>query len=192
MFWRRRLPHWVPEEAVVFVTWRLAGTMPRPEAEILLSDPTPGKRFVRFDRELDRAVGPRWLEDSCVAKMLTQARMHGEAPLGTLSAPRVGGHAKSHPHLLETPLRVTKTNAMAEDRNGNPRQSHSWPELYSFLAQGVFRSLDSIGKGVVVCHRARRKEPGKGWFRRVTNVVAMVRCLEMKKNRRQDRRCYSH
>jgi putative transposase len=28
MYWRRRLPHWTPEDSAIFVTWRLAGTMP--------------------------------------------------------------------------------------------------------------------------------------------------------------------
>src|SRR5258708_25840578 len=27
-FYRRRLPHWCPEGAVVFLTWRLFGTLP--------------------------------------------------------------------------------------------------------------------------------------------------------------------
>ena len=29
MYWHRRLPHWVPDEAVVFVTWRVADDQPR-------------------------------------------------------------------------------------------------------------------------------------------------------------------
>src|ERR1039458_225747 len=28
MYWYRRLPHWVPENSTVFVTWRLAGSRP--------------------------------------------------------------------------------------------------------------------------------------------------------------------
>jgi hypothetical protein len=28
MHWRRRLPRWAPEDSAIFVTWRLAGTMP--------------------------------------------------------------------------------------------------------------------------------------------------------------------
>src|SRR5450759_4616872 len=46
MFWRRRLPHWVPEDSIVFVTWRLAGTLPRPAPELLTSDPDPGRIFL--------------------------------------------------------------------------------------------------------------------------------------------------
>ncbi len=79
MFWRRRLPHWVPDEAIVFLTWRLAGTMPKPEPELLTNDPNPGRAFVRYDRELDRAeTGPKWLKDPRVARMLMEVFLHGE------------------------------------------------------------------------------------------------------------------
>jgi REP element-mobilizing transposase RayT len=29
-FYRRRLPHWIPEQSIVFVTWRLAGSVDTP------------------------------------------------------------------------------------------------------------------------------------------------------------------
>lgn len=43
MYWQRDLPHYVPDGAAVFVTWRLAGTLPMPKSALLTSDPNPGK-----------------------------------------------------------------------------------------------------------------------------------------------------
>jgi REP element-mobilizing transposase RayT len=56
MYWRRRLPHWVPEDSAVFVTWCIA-------------DPTP---------PLAPADGPRWLGQPRVAAIVAQALVHGE------------------------------------------------------------------------------------------------------------------
>ncbi|HWD00578.1 MAG TPA: transposase [Candidatus Sulfopaludibacter sp.] len=51
---RRHLPHWVPEDADVFVTWRLAGTSPK----------TPG---------------PAVLTDNRIAKIVSEALLFGES-----------------------------------------------------------------------------------------------------------------
>jgi REP element-mobilizing transposase RayT len=58
MFWRRRLPHWVPEDSIVFVTWRLAGPLPQPQPELLVRDPAYRPQ-----------EGPRWLEVPAVADL---------------------------------------------------------------------------------------------------------------------------
>ena len=79
MFWQRRLPHWVPEDATVFVTWRLAGTLSQPTPELLFNDPHPGVTFPRKGRELDRTpLGPHWLKDPRIATMFVEALRHGE------------------------------------------------------------------------------------------------------------------
>src|SRR6266852_4389081 len=80
MFWRRRLPHWVPEDSIVFVTWRLAGTLPRPARELEIRDPHPGRTFLLQNRQLDRSEsGPRWLEDPRIATLFVDALLHGES-----------------------------------------------------------------------------------------------------------------
>jgi REP element-mobilizing transposase RayT len=72
MYWKRRLPHWVPDDIPVFVTWRLAGTLPQ-------SSET-GQTFVQQDRELDRAQnGPSWLKNPRIAKIFVDALLHGES-----------------------------------------------------------------------------------------------------------------
>jgi putative DNA methylase len=75
MYWQRDLPHCIPDGATVFVTWRLAGTMP---ASITHS-PDPGKVFAQKDRKLDRTQsGPSWLQDPRIANIVVSALHHGE------------------------------------------------------------------------------------------------------------------
>ena len=79
MFWHRRLPHWTPDGSTVFVTWRLAGTMPQPAWAVLVKEPDPGCAFARQDRELGRTQsGPQWLKNPQVAEMFLEALRHGE------------------------------------------------------------------------------------------------------------------
>jgi putative transposase len=53
VFYRRHLPHWIPEDKLFFVTWRLDGSWPK------------------------RDNGPEWLSDPRIAKMLTEALLFG-------------------------------------------------------------------------------------------------------------------
>jgi len=80
MYWQRDLPHCIPDGATVFVTWRLAGTLPMPKPGFLTNDPTPGKTLARRDRDLDRMQsGPLWLEDPRIANIVVSALEHGES-----------------------------------------------------------------------------------------------------------------
>lgn len=77
----RNLPHWLPVGTRLFVTWRLHGSLPVRVLERLRKDrePESGKKFVRFDRELDRATfGPLWLRDEPFAAIV-QHEIHGIA-----------------------------------------------------------------------------------------------------------------
>ena len=85
MFYRRRLPHWHPDltdPTFLFVTWRLAGSIPRPRlpqphAGVPLS---AGRAFLVLDREVDQAAfGPVWLWDARVASVVADALMYGES-----------------------------------------------------------------------------------------------------------------
>jgi REP element-mobilizing transposase RayT len=78
----RHLPHWHPESAWLFVTWRLAGTIPQ-FPELLLprqqSNPRAGIAFAAFDRQMDSAAhGPRWLADPRIARMVAGTLLAGE------------------------------------------------------------------------------------------------------------------
>ena len=80
-YYERHLPHWQPEGAALFVTWRLHGSLPK-KVEFL-EPVSPGKAFVIVDRQLDRAAtGPRWLQDPRVAECVVNALRYGERELG--------------------------------------------------------------------------------------------------------------
>src|SRR5690349_5921450 len=78
-FYRRHLPHWHPEGAVVFLTWRLFGTLPWSIVEQADSLLTDGQRFAAQDRRLDVAdSGPRWLKEPRIAACVAETLMLGE------------------------------------------------------------------------------------------------------------------
>jgi putative transposase len=80
-FYRRRLPHWCPEGAPVFLTWRLFGTLPHqaPEVKQASGLPTEGQRFAAQDRLLDVAgSGPRWLQEPRIAACVAETLLLGE------------------------------------------------------------------------------------------------------------------
>ena len=61
IFQRRRLPHWVPEPSIVFVTWRLAGTLPQPTPEWLTGDLfSEALLYVRANRRSDKTGEAFW------------------------------------------------------------------------------------------------------------------------------------
>ena len=76
--YRRRLPHIDDPGNPVFVTWRLAGTIPagRSFARETL---TTGRQFVAYDRILDAAgFGPQYLSNPSVAAIVVE-RLQGVA-----------------------------------------------------------------------------------------------------------------
>ena len=99
-FYRRNLPHWQPENAVLFMTVRLDGSLPRAKIEELKewkeleerllrekglsgSDLTKVLRkcsdlyFSKFDKLLDNSTtGPHWLEEDRIAKIWSDALFH--------------------------------------------------------------------------------------------------------------------
>lgn len=83
-FYRRNLPHWHPEGATIFLTWRLCGSLP-PQLTCSLEENhsgPAGKRFRAMDAKLDKAeYGPRWLEEEAVAGCVVQAIERGETAL---------------------------------------------------------------------------------------------------------------
>ena len=85
MFYRRKLPHWHPdlaEASFLFVTWRLAGSIPRSRLpQSPTGAPLPaGRAFLALDREADKAAfGPVWLQDARVARVVADALLHGDS-----------------------------------------------------------------------------------------------------------------
>jgi putative transposase len=76
--YRRRLPHFQPDQVYIFLTWRLFGSLSAIRAKD--SYPTPGHAFVAADRALDRpGPGPLWLRDRRIAGLVAESILAGEA-----------------------------------------------------------------------------------------------------------------
>ncbi len=117
----RHLPHWQPEDAALFITWRLHGSLPRIPAPT--EDQPGGKAFAAIDRELDKAAtGPRWLLDERVAQCVVDALKYGQDNLHLYEL-----HAwvlmANHVHILIYPeaelSRITKSIKNYSARQAN-------------------------------------------------------------------------
>ncbi len=119
-FYRRRLPHWLPDGVPIFVTWRLAGSVP---TFVRVAGMTEGERFAAIDHEMDRTtVGPMWLNDRRVAQCVTDVLLVGEREWGLYDL-----HAwvlmTNHVHILIQPLQplseVTRAVKSSSARGAN-------------------------------------------------------------------------
>ena len=78
VYYRRHLPHWQPQNASLFVTWRLYGSLPSSVVLPTSYSTSSGKAFLAFDRELDRAAtGPTWLKNPRLAQLVVDALRFG-------------------------------------------------------------------------------------------------------------------
>jgi hypothetical protein len=119
---RRDLPHWVPDGVSVFVTWRLAGTLPNSRCVEVLRHDSAGKRFLANDRRLNRAdFGPDWLRNAEVARMIVAALRYGEEQRGFYFL-----HAfvvmPNHVHVVWEP-RVSMTNILRWIKGATARRA---------------------------------------------------------------------
>ena len=95
-FSRRHLPHWVPEDATVFVTWRLAGSEPiHPEFLVKPANWADGRRqktivcptfdgsatdsLMATEAGISTKLGPVWLQDRRVARVVVDTLQYGES-----------------------------------------------------------------------------------------------------------------
>ena len=72
----RPMPHFHPDGAYLFITWRLFGTLPVPLPDVIYA--TPGHRFAAEDRAFVHAMGPLWLADTRVAVSLAGILVSGD------------------------------------------------------------------------------------------------------------------
>jgi REP element-mobilizing transposase RayT len=75
--YRRRLPHQHPDDAHLFVTWRLYGALPAAQPDVIYA--TPGHAFAARDRALAQADGCRWMSDPRVARRIVEILRAGES-----------------------------------------------------------------------------------------------------------------
>ena len=103
-YYQRNLPHWHPDGRVIFLTWRLQGSLPQIflyDLEKLKQD--PAKQFLAADRMLDTSsTGPQWLSDPMIADQVVATLIRG-TELGHyhLQAYVV---MSNHVHILIQPL----------------------------------------------------------------------------------------
>jgi putative transposase len=99
-YYERHLPHWHPEGAALFVTWRLYGSLP---SGFKREGKTAGEEFAAVDRELAAVrCGPRWLQDERIAKCVQEAFRYGEQEL-TMYQMRAWVVMPNHVHILIFP-----------------------------------------------------------------------------------------
>ena len=138
-YYRRRLPHWHPENAALFITWRLHGSLPRHSE--FLENPThaEGQRFVALDRQMDRApTGPTWLKDPKIAAVVRNTLLSGGQELGlfdlyawVIMANHV--HLLLQPHKKLAEIMCTLKSASSREANrilGRSGQPFWQPESY--------------------------------------------------------------
>jgi putative transposase len=143
-YYERHLPHWQPEGASLFVTWRLHGSLPK--VVEIPTNQSAGKIFLAFDRELDKAAtGPRWLEDEQVSQCIVNSLQYCEQQLGLYQL-RAWVLMVNHVHILihpETKLtRITKAvkNFSAREANlilGRTGQRFWQDESYDHWVRSV-------------------------------------------------------
>jgi REP element-mobilizing transposase RayT len=138
-FYHRKLPHWHPEAASIFLTWRLYGSLPAAVRTARNGCPTKysaGKQFKLLDSALDKCTtGPSWLKDPRIAASIVETIRKGASVLGYFAL-----HAfvvmPNHVHLLITPRmpipRITHGIKGASARQANSILSregqHFWQD----------------------------------------------------------------
>ena len=77
--YRRNLPHWHPEGACLYKTWRLPGSLAGVFGDPSVAESSAGEIFRSWDARLDRAsCGPVWLDDPRLAAMVVDALKEGQ------------------------------------------------------------------------------------------------------------------
>ncbi len=126
LFYERNLPHYQPEGATLFITFRLAGSLPKEvmdrlfdeldcqKALLKLQPGSPNqseilrkfkkKLFGRWDSELDKNMnGPHWLKDPEIALIVANCLHSLDGKKYILDAFCI---MPNHVHLVCTPLMV--------------------------------------------------------------------------------------
>jgi hypothetical protein len=132
----RHLPHWQPDDAALFITWRLHGSLPRIPAPIQYQP--AGRAFAAMDRELAKAAtDPRWLLDERVAQCVSKALLYGEKELHLYEL-RAWALMANHVHILIYPeatlSKITKSIKNFSARQANfilGRGRRSWKRSFA-------------------------------------------------------------
>jgi len=101
-FYRRKLPHWHPAGASIFLTWRLFGSLPA-NFSSRSNDISADRAFILADGYLDRAqYGPVWLKAPRVARIVVDSLLAGDQSLRQYDLQAYVVMA-NHVHVLVSP-----------------------------------------------------------------------------------------
>lgn len=109
-FYRRHLPHWQPQDAVFFVTFRLKNSLPYEIIESLKEERERAFRnlfddqryFERWEEYLNMTdYGPRWLSQPEIADMVKEALHYRDGKVFDLHAYCI---MPNHVHVVFEPL----------------------------------------------------------------------------------------
>src|SRR2546425_335728 len=96
-YYERNLPHWHPPDTQLFLTWRLAGSLP---SKCDWMSPSrnykEGHKFAIMDRELERcAYGPVWLQEERTNFFAERAALFGKMNLTITGFATIRSYRKS-------------------------------------------------------------------------------------------------
>ena len=178
--YRRHLPHVQPPGATLFVTFRLAGSLPAEVVAALeeearaaekrlqqITDPVmrareadrePRRHFGRWDAALDKATaGPTWLSDPAVAGIVAGTLHHLNGNLYDLDTYCI---MRNHGHLVMTPLEQTPGQYVALARIMHSLKRYTaWQANQHLGRSGRFwqhESYDHVVRDEAELNRIRR------------------------------------
>jgi REP element-mobilizing transposase RayT len=183
--YRRRLPHFHPDNVHVFLTWRIWGSLPANAASGAY--PTPGHAFTAVDRILDRRTsGTLWLRDHRIADLVSRAILLGDCERHFYRL-RAWSVMPNHVHLLILPLvpvpilmrwlkgSTARSANRILGRTGNPFwQDESW-DHYLRTSSQIDRTAAYIERNPVsaglVSSEERWPWSSAGWQAKPPNVT---------------------
>src|ERR1035438_3859954 len=115
--YRRHLPHFHPDGAHFFVTWRLDGSLPAQPLDVIYA--TPGHAFAAEDRALAQCDRRLWLSDTRVARQVADAIRAGESQkhFYELQASRIGRRRVTHHPRSYVSMTSTRARMRCQSSN---------------------------------------------------------------------------
>ena len=168
-YYRRHLPHWQPAGATLFITFRLAGSLPRAVVAALQEEREQAERalshiahdqkradqayrdarraFGQWDAALhNSAAGPRWLGRPQVAAIVSDALHYRDEQVYDMLAFCI---MPNHVHLVCTPLQGENGSYHALHRILQSLKRHTARRANELLGrQGAFWHGESYDHGV--------------------------------------------
>lgn len=157
-FYRRYLPHFQPEAATLFVTFRLEGSLPLEVIERWTRERRSAersrdtehaasrlvdhrRRFAEMEELLHKAVsGPQWLKDPEIAKLVSDSLHHRDGKVYRLDCYCI---MPNHVHIVFAPLpRVAQAASLREVISPKKVQAPGSPG--QFISQAADHSMASI------------------------------------------------